>query len=112
MGAMRAEIRLIRNSCTSHRIPLLDVGEMMHGGRHDGCCVCVTQIGLFMRSKSNINIALDTALAPLCVNVRIIGEGGAQPTLTSDHSSLSAGHWTSQTKPGYRLNEQKYDAIT
>ena len=24
----------------------------------------------------------------------------------------SVGHWTSQTKPGYRLNEQKYDAIT
>ena len=74
---VQQEIRLIRNSCTSHRIPLLDVGEMMHGGRHDGCCVCVTQIGLFMRSKSNINIALDTALAPLCVNVRIIGEGSS-----------------------------------
>ena len=92
---------------------MLDVGEMMHGGRHDGCCVCVTQIGLFMRSKSNINIALDTALAPLFVSMlESLERGGAHPTLTSDHSSLSAGHWTSQTKPGYRLNEQKYDAIT
>ena len=36
------------------------------GGRNDGCrCVCVTQIGLFIRYKSNINIALVTARLPL-----------------------------------------------
>lgn len=39
---------------------------MMHDGQHDGCrCVCVTHIGLFIRYKSNINIALVTARLPL-----------------------------------------------
>ena len=41
-------------------------GGLVAGGRNDGCrCVCVTQIGLFIRYKSNINIALVTARLPL-----------------------------------------------
>lgn len=80
--------------CTAHPF----VGEMMHGGRNDGCrCVCVTQIGLFIRYKSNINIALTTtrlprcqfSAVPFCVSMRESSEGGrAHPTFTSDQSSL------------------------
>ena len=40
MYSMRAEIGPIIDSCTSHRIPLLDVGEMMHGGPKWMLCLC------------------------------------------------------------------------
>lgn len=96
--SLSAETRNIRYIlCCTAAHPF--VGEMMHGGRNDGCrCVCVTQIGLFIRYKSNINIALVTARLPLCsvpfcVSMRESSDGGrAHPTFTSDQSSALC--WT------------------
>ena len=92
--SLSAETRNIRYIlCCTAAHPF--VGEMMHGGRNDGCrCVCVTQIGLFIRYKSNINIALVTARLPCalspsvcqCENHRM----GEEPS--SDQSSALC--WT------------------
>ena len=62
----------------------------MHGCRGDGCCcVCVTQIGLFIRYKSNINIAhpcQSSQSAPASPSPRHWG-----PTLVT--GPLCSGHW-------------------